>query len=93
MSTNESLFNYIVTPVGQRYNNEVEVEEGKNLILNTEIANHEYINRVAEVIQVPFGVGTPVRVGIRGSSASPGFSQVARREGQRKEHQIIYQRR
>ena len=57
------LFDYIVTPLGERYNNEVEVEDGKNLILNTEISNHEYINRIGKVLQVPYGVATPVRKG------------------------------
>lgn len=57
------LFNYIVSPIGDRYNNKVQVEEGKDLIINTEISNHEYVNRVAEVVQVPIGIATPIRRG------------------------------
>jgi hypothetical protein len=48
----KSVYDFVVTPVGERYNNTKEVEGG-NLILNTEIYNHQYINRVAEVISIP----------------------------------------
>ena len=35
---------YIIEPIGDRYNNSVRVNE-KELVLNTEIFNHQYINR------------------------------------------------
>jgi len=57
------VFDYIIQPVGERYNNSVEVEEGKNLILNTEISNHEYINRAAKVLSTPLASETPLREG------------------------------
>ena len=46
------IFEYIVKPRGQRYNNEVEVGD-KSLILNTEVYNHQYVNRVAVVLSSP----------------------------------------
>ena len=47
------LYDYIIKPVGSRYNNSVEVASGKSLIINTEIFNHGYINRKAVVISTP----------------------------------------
>ena len=47
------LYEYVIKPVGQRYNNSIKVDGGKSLILNTEIFNHGYINRKAVVISVP----------------------------------------
>ena len=40
----KSVYNYIIKPKGQRYNNSVDVGE-KSLILNTEIYNHQFVNR------------------------------------------------
>ena len=48
----KSIYNYVVKPKGDRYNNSKKVGD-KNLILNTEIFNHQYINRQAEVISTP----------------------------------------
>ena len=48
----KSVYNFVVTPVGKRYNNTKEVEGG-NLILNTEIYNHQFVNRIAKVISTP----------------------------------------
>ena len=48
----KSVYNYVVKPKGSRYNNSKKVG-GKDLILNTEIFNHQYINREAEVISTP----------------------------------------
>ena len=47
------LYDYIIKPVGNRYNNSIEVADGKSLIINTEIFNHGYINRKAVVISTP----------------------------------------
>ena len=43
---------FIVSPIGERYNNSKKVDD-KELILNTEIFNHQYINRNAKVIATP----------------------------------------
>ena len=48
----KSVYNFVVTPVGERYNN-IKKVEGGDLILNTEIYNHQFINRVAKVISTP----------------------------------------
>lgn len=48
------IVDYIVSPSGDRYNNKVSVGEGE-LILNTEISNHEYINRFGIVEALPIG--------------------------------------
>ena len=53
---------FIVAPIGQRYNNAKRVD-GKELILNTEIFNHQYINRLAKVIATPLLFQSPVKVG------------------------------
>ena len=48
----KSVYNYVVKPKGSRYNNSKKVGD-KDLIINTEIFNHQYINREAEVISTP----------------------------------------
>ena len=40
----KSVYNFVVTPKGERYNNKKKVGDSE-LILNTEIFNHQYINR------------------------------------------------
>ena len=47
-----SVYNFVVTPKGKRYNNTKKVDDSE-LILNTEIFNHQYINREATVISTP----------------------------------------
>ena len=58
----KSVYNFVVTPVGERYNNTKEVEGG-DLILNTEIFNHQYVNRVAKVISTPIVGDTDIQPG------------------------------
>ena len=53
---------FIVSPIGGRYNNSKEVN-GKELILNTEIFNHQYINRKAKVVATPLLFSSPLNVG------------------------------
>tara|TARA_B100000519_G_scaffold193212_1_gene195527 strand:+ start:548 stop:1150 length:603 start_codon:yes stop_codon:yes gene_type:complete len=47
------VYDYVIKPLGRRYNNSVEVADGKSLIVNTEIFNHGYINRKAVVVSTP----------------------------------------
>ena len=47
-----SVYNFVVKPIGDRYNNKKKVGD-KELILNTEIFNHQYVNILAEVISTP----------------------------------------
>ena len=53
---------FIVSPIGERYNNSKKVGD-KDLILNTEIFNHQYVNRLAKVIATPLLFSSPVNVG------------------------------
>ena len=57
-----SVYNYVVRPKGDRYNNSKKVGD-KDLILNTEIFNHQYINRKASVISTPIIGNTGIEVG------------------------------
>jgi len=58
----KSVYNFVVTPVGERYNNTKEVEGG-NIILNTEIYNHQFVNRIAKVISTPIVGDTDIKPG------------------------------
>jgi len=53
---------FIVSPIGERYNNSKKIGE-KELILNTEIFNHQYVNRKAIVIATPLLFQSPINVG------------------------------
>tara|TARA_R100000315_G_scaffold2763_1_gene921 strand:- start:283 stop:873 length:591 start_codon:yes stop_codon:yes gene_type:complete len=53
---------FLVEPKGDRYNNTVDVED-KKLIVNTEIFNHQYVNREAKVLSVPILNNTPIQKG------------------------------
>jgi len=55
-------FDFVIEPKGQRYNNTKKVGD-KELILNTEIFNHQYINRSAIVKAVPTAINTNIKVG------------------------------
>ena len=48
----KSVYNFVVTPKGERYNNKKKVGDSE-LILNTEIYNHQYVNRIAIVKSIP----------------------------------------
>ncbi len=49
----KSVYNFVVTPKGERYNNKKKVGDSE-LILNTEIYNHQFVNRTAIVISFSF---------------------------------------
>ena len=53
---------FIVSPIGERYNNSKKIGE-KELILNTEVFNHQYVNRRAKVIATPLLFQSPINVG------------------------------
>ena len=53
---------FIISPIGERYNNSTKVGE-KELILNTEVYNHQYVNRLAKVIATPLLFSSPINVG------------------------------
>jgi len=56
------LYNFVVKPKGSRYNNTKKIGD-KELILNSEIYNHQYVNREAIVISVPKLIETEIQVG------------------------------
>jgi len=57
----KSVYNFVVTPVGQRYNNVKKVED-KELIVNTEIFNHQHVNRRARVVSTPIIGSTDIKI-------------------------------
>ena len=58
----KSVYNFVVTPKGERYNNTKTVGDSE-LILNTEIYNHQYVNREAIVISTPIVGDTDIKAG------------------------------
>ena len=58
----KSVYNFVVTPKGERYNNKKKVGDSE-LILNTEIYNHQYVNREATVISTPIIGDTNIKPG------------------------------
>ena len=58
----KSVHNFVVTPKGERYNNTKKVGDSE-LILNTEIFNHQYVNREATVVSTPIAGHTDILSG------------------------------
>ena len=58
----KSVYNYVVKPKGERYNNKKKIGDSE-LILNTEIFNHQYVNREAIVISTPIIGNTNIKSG------------------------------
>ena len=58
----KSVYNFVVTPKGKRYNNTKQVGDSE-LIINTEIFNHQYTNREAIVISTPIIGDTNIKPG------------------------------
>ena len=56
------LYNFIIKPNGKRYNNKKKIGD-KELILNTGISNHQYVNREAKVLNTPILVKTDIKTG------------------------------
>jgi hypothetical protein len=57
-----SLYDFIIEPIGERYNNTKQIGD-KELIVNTEIFNHQYVNRKAKVLALPILIKTNIQVG------------------------------
>jgi hypothetical protein len=58
----KSVYNFVVTPKGERYNNKKRIGDSE-LILNTEIYNHQFVNREAVVISTPIIGSTNIKPG------------------------------
>ena len=57
-----SVYNFVVKPKGDRYNNKKKIGSSE-LIINTEIYNHQYVNREAVVVSTPIVGETNIKVG------------------------------
>ena len=55
-------FDFVIEPKGNRYNNTKKVGD-KDLIVNTEIFNHQYVNREAVVKSIPTAFETDIKPG------------------------------
>ena len=53
---------FLISPIGERYNNSKKVGD-KNLILNTEVSNNQFVNRRARVVATPLLYPSPINVG------------------------------
>ena len=58
----KSVYNFVVTPKGERYNNKKKIGDSE-LILNTDVFNHQYVNREAVVISTPIIGNTSIKPG------------------------------
>jgi len=58
----KSLYDFIIEPLGETYNNEIQVED-KNLILNSKIESFKFVNRHALVKACPLAYYTGISVG------------------------------
>ena len=58
----KSVYNFVVTPKGERYNNKKKIGDSE-LILNTEIYNHQFVNRTAIVKSIPIIGDTDIQPG------------------------------
>tara|TARA_R100001509_G_C4816177_1_gene198139 strand:+ start:175 stop:762 length:588 start_codon:yes stop_codon:yes gene_type:complete len=57
----KSVYGFVIKPIGERYNNTKKVGD-KELIVNTEVFNHQYVNRKAKVISTPIIGNTEIEV-------------------------------
>ena len=57
-----SVFNFIVKPFDERNNNKIKIDESE-LILNTEMQNHQYVSRHGVVISTPLATCSEVKPG------------------------------
>jgi hypothetical protein len=56
------MFDFLVEPLGGRTNNKKSIG-GVDLLLNTELQNHKYVNRIGVVICEPSKNNTPIKKG------------------------------
>jgi len=57
-----SVYDFIIKPVGKRYDNEVRVGE-HTLITNSSIESFKHVNNIAEVVETPVAFATSIRKG------------------------------
>jgi|TARA_B100000085_G_C18526341_1_gene506006 hypothetical protein len=56
------LYAYIVEPIEGRYTNNKKIDNS-NLILNTSIENHKFVNRYGKVVQTPINQTSNINIG------------------------------
>lgn len=56
------LNDFLIQPLGERYNNKLDVD-GKELLLNSNIENYKFVNKLALVIEHPLNFCTDIEVG------------------------------
>ena len=57
-----SLFDFIVEPLGHRYNNEIKVGD-KSLVINTKSESFKSVNNIAKVVSLPLAFKTDIKIG------------------------------
>ena len=57
-----SLYDFIIKPLGDRYDNEIKVGD-KSLVLNTKIESFKSVNNLAIVVATPKAFKTNIKVG------------------------------
>ena len=57
-----SLYDFIIEPIGDRYNNEKKIGDS-TLVLNTSIESFKYVNTKAKVISCPLAFTTNIKTG------------------------------
>ena len=58
----KGMFDFLVEPLGSRTNNKISIN-GIELVLNTELQDHKYVNRIGVVIFEPSKNTTPIKKG------------------------------
>ena len=58
----KSLYDFIVEPLGDKYNNTINID-GKSLVLNTKIESFKFVNRLAKVIKTPLAFNLDIKIG------------------------------
>ena len=58
----KSVYDFVVSPIKSRYNNTKKIGD-KELVVNTEIFNHQFVSREAIVKSVPLIGETNIKVG------------------------------
>ena len=57
-----SVYQFIIKPIGKRYDNELNVGD-KKLIINSSISSHKFVNRKAEIVATPLAFETELKKG------------------------------
>ena len=58
----QSLFDFIIKPKKERYDNIKQIGD-QELVLNSEISNHQYVSRIGIVLAIPKAEDTNIKVG------------------------------